>query len=224
MQYANVRGIRDFGDGRYLVDPAWRSRLRVPGAAQARLVHRHAHSILRRSPRSRRRLSGHLDLRRSLRDPRGARRQLFQALVDRDARPGAGRQRRDENLRPWHDGSALDRRVAAAVGAREHRGVRRRSRCVRHQLAGRSHVQLLSRSDRRLRHDHRGLHEGRTDERCFRETPRGCFASDSEVARNQCRQFTLRPFIISASALAPSTRRCDSGSRFSDARRVGERF
>jgi predicted TIM-barrel fold metal-dependent hydrolase len=25
MQYANVRGIRDFGDGRYLVDPAWRS-------------------------------------------------------------------------------------------------------------------------------------------------------------------------------------------------------
>jgi predicted TIM-barrel fold metal-dependent hydrolase len=25
MQYANVRGIRDFGDGRYLVDPAWRA-------------------------------------------------------------------------------------------------------------------------------------------------------------------------------------------------------
>ena len=25
MQYANVRGVRDFGDGRYLVDPAWRA-------------------------------------------------------------------------------------------------------------------------------------------------------------------------------------------------------
>jgi predicted TIM-barrel fold metal-dependent hydrolase len=25
MQYANVRGVRDFGDGRYLVDAAWRS-------------------------------------------------------------------------------------------------------------------------------------------------------------------------------------------------------
>jgi len=25
MQYANVRGIRDFGAGRYLVDSAWRS-------------------------------------------------------------------------------------------------------------------------------------------------------------------------------------------------------
>jgi predicted TIM-barrel fold metal-dependent hydrolase len=25
MQYANVRGIRDFGEGRYLVDPAWRA-------------------------------------------------------------------------------------------------------------------------------------------------------------------------------------------------------
>jgi predicted TIM-barrel fold metal-dependent hydrolase len=24
-QYANVRGVRDFGEGRYLVDPAWRS-------------------------------------------------------------------------------------------------------------------------------------------------------------------------------------------------------
>ena len=33
LQFANVRGIRNFGEGRYLVDPAWRARLRRACAA-----------------------------------------------------------------------------------------------------------------------------------------------------------------------------------------------
>jgi predicted TIM-barrel fold metal-dependent hydrolase len=31
MQYKNVRGVRDFGDGRYLVDPAWRAGFKFLG-------------------------------------------------------------------------------------------------------------------------------------------------------------------------------------------------
>jgi predicted TIM-barrel fold metal-dependent hydrolase len=33
LQFANVRGIRDFGDGDYLMDPAWRAGFRLLGPA-----------------------------------------------------------------------------------------------------------------------------------------------------------------------------------------------
>jgi predicted TIM-barrel fold metal-dependent hydrolase len=34
LQYRNVRGIRDFGDGDYLVDPSWRAGFRLLGPAK----------------------------------------------------------------------------------------------------------------------------------------------------------------------------------------------
>ena len=91
MEYANVRGIRDFGRGRYLVDTAWRAGFKHLKRHNLVVVHRHAHPVFRRSPRPRRRIPGYDDLRRSLRYPRGARRRLLQALVDSDARSGESR-------------------------------------------------------------------------------------------------------------------------------------
>ena len=72
MQYANVRGIRDFGNGRYLVDSAWRAgfkllkRHNLVSCIDTRI--QYFDDLIDLAAQ----LPGHDDLRRSLRDPRGA--------------------------------------------------------------------------------------------------------------------------------------------------------
>ena len=86
MQYANVRGIRDFGKGRYLVDSAWRSgfgfleRHNLVACIDTRI--QHFDDLLDLAVK----FPEHRDLRRSLRDSRSARRRLFQALARGPAR------------------------------------------------------------------------------------------------------------------------------------------
>ena len=53
LQFPNVRGIRNFGEGRYLVDPAWRRGFAELGAAQPGLLPRHADRTCGRHTRPR---------------------------------------------------------------------------------------------------------------------------------------------------------------------------
>ncbi len=167
MQYANVRGIRDFGDGRYLVDPAWR----------AGFAFMERHNLVSC-------IDTRIQFFDDLLDLAGAFPNIM-ICVDHCAIPEA---RDDAYFKRWRSAmralaradnvvmkisglGMMDRLWTVdsitALGARQHRGVRRRSRRVRKQLAGRPHVQLLSRSDQRLCRDHRRLHERRTDKDVF---------------------------------------------------------
>ena len=160
MQYANVRGISDFGNGRYLVDRAWRAGFK----------HLQRHNLVSCIDTRIQHFDDLLDLAGAFPD--------IMICVDHCAIPEA---RDDAYFKRWSAAmralaradnvvmkisglGMMDRlwtvEFAASVGARQHRGVWRRSRRVRHQLAGRSDVQLLSRSDQRLRGDHRRLHQG----------------------------------------------------------------
>ncbi len=78
MEYANVRGVRDFGRGDYLVDPAWQGGFKMLGASTTSSpASTRGSSTSRRSSSSRRwRRTG--DLRRPLRLPAGALDDYFQ--------------------------------------------------------------------------------------------------------------------------------------------------
>ena len=114
-EYANVRGIRDFGKGRYLVDPAWR--------AGFKFLERHN-------------LVSCIDTRVELFDDLldlaaafpnilicvdhcaipEARDDAYFGAGGGDAETRARRQRRDEDLRPRHGGPAVDGRRRSVPG------------------------------------------------------------------------------------------------------------
>ena len=204
------------------------ARLRGARAAQPRVVHRHPRRAGARSARSRPRLSGNGHLRRPLRDPDGARPRVVPALARGDGRDGEGRQRDDEDLGPRHGRSATgpSRSIRPYVlGA--HRRVRRRSRRVRNQLAGRSHVQLLSRRHQRLCRDHLRRSRARSRQRCFPATPNASFGSEGGARLAEQRGIPdarrCPACIISASRWRASKRRSRSGRRSSASRRAGRR-
>ena len=143
LQFKNVRGIRNFGEGRYLIDAAWRRGF-------AELAPRNLVSCID----TRVELAADiLDLARAFPEtqicidhcaiPMGRDANLIPKLARGDGRDGQIAERHDEDFRARHGRSALDRRLDPALCARQHRGLRHGSRGLRHQLAGRPHVQFL---------------------------------------------------------------------------------
>ena len=168
-KFANVRGIRDFGEGNYLVDPAWRRGFAE--LAPRNLVYcldtriERAGDVLdlaQEFPETH-------HLRRPLRHPDGARRGLLPPLAGGDRRDGEGPERHHEGLGARHVRPAVDGRIAAALRARRHRDVRRRPRRLRHQLAGRPHVQFLPGPHERLCRDHLRLSARRATRNVLRQ-------------------------------------------------------
>ena len=147
-EHPNFRGIRDFAKGDYLVDPDFHR-----GYA---LLQKYAMSydldatwenlgkagdLARRFPDTLL-ILGHAGFPQERTEEY---RRSWQQGPDGD---GRGAEHRMQDLGPRHGRPALDRRDVAAVGARLHRGVRRRPMHVRHQLAGRPLVLQLSRPRR----------------------------------------------------------------------------
>ena len=127
MQYKNVRGIRDFGPGDYLVNPDWQRGFRLLG--KHNLVscvdtrpERSAKLAALAQKRARRDR-----LRRPLRLPAGARRRLFPDVAEGDEGARRGPDHPHEDLRPRHVRPALDGRQHPAVGHVLDRDLRYRS-------------------------------------------------------------------------------------------------
>ena len=161
--YANVRGIRDFGDGRYLVDTAWRGGFRrlkrhnLVACIDTRIQH----------------FDDLMDLATSFPDT--------MICVDHCAIPEARDEgyfkrwstavralARAENILMKISGlGMMDRRwtieSATSMGARQHRSLWGGPGDLWQQLAGRPDVQLLSRPDQRLRENHLGFHDRGAD-------------------------------------------------------------
>ena len=159
-RYANVRGVRDFGKGRYLVDTAWRAGFK----------HLKRHNLVSCIDTRIQHFDDLIDLAAAFPDT--------MICVDHCAIPEA---RDDDYFKRWSSAmralakadnvvmkisglGMMDRRwtveFAASLGSRQHRGFWRGPRRLRHQLAGRPDVQLLSRPDQRLCDDHLWLLEG----------------------------------------------------------------
>ncbi len=161
MQYANVRGVRDFGKGRYLVDGAWRSGFK----------HLRRHNLVSCIDTRIQHFDDLIDLAATFADT--------MICVDHCAIPEA---RDDAYFKRWSAAmralakaenvvmkisglGMMDRlwtvEFAASLGARQHRGFWRASRRLRHELASRPDVQLLPRFGRRLREYHFRVRQGR---------------------------------------------------------------
>ena len=140
MAYPNLRGVRDFGPGDYLVDRAMAARIRPPGAARPGGLPRLVARDVRQDARPGRDVPGHRHLAR----PRGLPSQARPGVL-RDVEAGAREPRRGpecggQDLRPGHVRQPLDRGVHPPVGHDLHRDVRCRTQLLRYQLARRPAV------------------------------------------------------------------------------------
>ena len=180
-QHPNFRGIRDFAKGDYLVDPDFhRGYALLQKYAMSYdldatwenlgkagdLASRFPDTLL---------ILGHAGFPQERSDEY---RRAWQAGLADD---GCGAEHGVQDLRSRDGRRTVDRRDAPSVGARLHRGVRRRPMHVRHQLAGRPLVLQLSRPGRCVSGDRCRPHRRPSSVNCSSTTPVACTGSEHEV-------------------------------------------
>ena len=121
-------------------------------------------------------------------------------------------QRHHEDLRARHVRPAVDGRIDPALRAGQHRGFRRRSRRVRHQLAGRPHVQFLSRRRSTPMPRSSPAFRATSRRRCSRAMPNSCSGSEADASDGRSGAPSTGVHHIGMSVAEPGRRACLLGS------------